>query len=395
MKNSTTTRRLITLLSIFALAFGALSLTGCSEDDDDSSGWGDGPDPDEPDADDDDADVDEPDPRQNQEEDPCHGVTCSEGEVCVEGDCVAETSHGYGCADPYDLGTLSGAQEVSQLADPRQEENVVTAECATSDSDSPQAVFRFDVDEPVAVNLDLEQTFDESLAVLNQDIREGSCMSMDSSIECETEPQAVFAEPGNDYYVIVEARSGQDIGEFELTVNTETTACFPVNETSCGDGELVYCHGGEEERFYSCAGDCIEQSGDDVCAGDHCSAPIEVTESQTITADMTAYSDELNVLHPDTGCVPDNDEFSEYGRDLVFKLPGLEEGTTVELTPPADPRFVVGVMEQCSEMAPECLVADDTNEGLDWEVPSAGDYYVVFHQNTTAEGEVEFDINID
>ncbi len=382
-----------------ALLVSTAALTACSDDDDPTNQnifvpTGDtdtedpdadvGPDPD-PDADhDDDTDVDEPG-------DPCDGVSCSGGEVCVEGQCTSATSAGYSCAEPYELGMLSAGEHVTHQADPRQEPNVLNTQCSVND-ESPQAVFSFSVSEVLNITLDAELINPDLAHRMARDVRVDFCGSQVSSVDCsaDTAPQHFLAEPGHDYYIIVEARTGSQIAQLEIDLQTEGVVCHPAGDVSCQSDELVLCHGGDEERFFGCVDGCT----DGTCHGDSCANPIEVRESTTVTADLDGYNSNFDFSNDSSNCSSSGDGISTSGEDLVFWLPELAGGETIEVIRP-DTSYAIGVMETCGDSPPNCIHGHSSGSDFEWEVPSEGDYFLVINRYSSSSGEeVDFTIEI-
>ena len=397
MKNKIKSLQFVGFAALVVLLF-AISLTACSDDDNGSftptpnqSGDDDVVD----DTDDGDTGEDADTGDNGEHGDLCDDVDCGEGQVCSEGDCYEQTSEGYGCALPYELGSLSPGDQLTQIADPRQEPNVVNTQCSVDD-ESSQAVFSFSVDETVEVDIDVALTDEDLLHTLARDVRVGSCNDHTASQMCETddtgEPMSLFAEPGNDYFVIVEARQGTQIAELELDISAREVACFPANSWSCDGDDLVHCRAAEEEVAYQCADGCF----DDECGGDSCTNAIEVQASTTVSADLAAYSSNFDFNNDSANCSSSGDGIATSGEDIVFRLPGLSAGDTVEVTRP-DTSYAIGVMDECSQSAPSCLYGHSSGTDFEWEVEAAGDYYLVVNRYSPigSDSEVEFGIDIN
>lgn len=367
MTGSETTRRIIAWLSIGAL-IAALVLGACTgEEDEQSGGFGDNitPGPSENDSSQDN-DEEENDQEDEQEDTSCEDVSCDDGEVCVEGECIHQTRAGYSCAEPFDLGTLGDGVTVTETADPRGEENVMTTLCS-HDDESPQAVFRFDVDAPMAINIDAEHT--ASMNPIVTELRTDSCQQLPDDDMCE---DWQLVEPDRDHYVIVEALQGNLIAEFELTLSAEEAACAPHGATSCQDGHRVSCSMGAAEETLECLDGCDDAE----CIGADCSNPIEINGSTTLVGEVYGHRNSLD-LDEDASCALDIG--STTGQDVVFSMPDLHAGQVLEVIPPGNGNWVVAVVDDCDMSAEvlECVDGGIDYADFSWQVEQDGDYYVV------------------
>ncbi len=327
----------------------------------------------------------------------CEGVSCESGTRCVEGVCEAQTAKGYGCADPFDLGLLNGERVHVLEASPQGQPNLLNTSCSV-DNHSAQAIFTFQVEEPTKI----DSRILGSSHILVQELRVGSCTRASAIEFCSINAQHWTALPGEDYFLIVEARQGDPgvdsvvgesglINDFKLEIATRPFTCYPAGDRSC-DGEGVQlCAGGDEIRSFGCAMGCNQGE----CLGDSCQNPIEVNGSLSLQADLNSFRNTMD-FQTSPSCTssgPTGSGTRTAGQDLVFHLPGLVGGQTVEVEAP-DASYVLGVMNECNAGAPTCLVGDDKNGSLSWEVERSGDYFVVANRFTTTSSTGEFRIEV-
>ncbi len=323
--------------------------------------------------------------------DPCEDVECEEGEICVEGVCQGMADPGYSCAEPYDLGVLDGGLHTLN-PNPGLQPNLLATGCAAEDA-SPEAVIRFEVAQAAVIHVNTDRAFEDiPIPVMAREIRQGSCVSQDAAVECTINPLSVEVQPGEEYYLVLEANQGIDINEFVVELEVQELACSPAGQRVCEDGEVTLCFAGMEERVSRCA-DACDGDGEN-CLGDSCANPIEVTASQTFTGDFGAYRNEFDFSDSLSCSTEGTTGVNSPGRDVVFRLPGLTAGDTVEVDKGDLGAAVIGLMSSCSQ-TPTCVVGDTTTGVLTWTVTSDGDYYVVISPRTSASGEFTYSISID
>ena len=339
---------------------------------------------------------------QNQEEDagqdvdevpdPCDGVECEAGEVCVEGVCQGVADPGYSCAEPYDLGRLSGGV-TEQNANPLGQPDLMRTGCAAVDG-SAEAVFRFEVAQPSRLRIDIDRAFEDiPVGIMAKEIRQGSCVSAEAAVECSINPIIFDAEVGQEYFLVVEMNNDpENINEFKLEIEVEELACSPPGARTCRDGESVLCFGGTEERVSQCVGEC---ANDEECAGTRCETAIEVRGSGTYTGEYGAYQNRFDFSDSPSCSTEGTTGVNTPGRDVVFSLPGLQQGQTVTVEKGDLGLAVLAVMSDCAESEAVCVVGDTTAGTLSWEVAADGDYFVVISPRTTVSGAFEYGIEID
>ncbi len=346
----------------------------------------------------------EPDPEPDAgtdadvEVDPCEDVQCDSGFTCVEGSCEPNVDEGYGCANPRDLGVLSGDAVHTLEFNAQGQPNLMNTSCSEDDH-SAQGVIKFQVEEPTRVS---SRVAGASI-ILVQELRVDTCSSPSGIDFCSINQQSWTALPGETYFIIVEARTGDPgdedspvgesglIGEFIFEITTEEFTCYPAGERSCAGDDVEHCAGGDEIRTYECGTGC----NDGECIADSCSNPLEVSASTTVEVELSSFRNTMNFQNS-ASCTtsgPTGSGTSTTGQDLVFSLPGLTGGQRVEIKAP-DSTFVVGVMESCNESSPSCVVGNDSDGELSWEVEEAGDYYVVVNRFQMSSNSAEFSIDI-
>ena len=328
---------------------------------------------------------------------PCDDIGCEAGTRCVEGVCEAQAAQGYGCADPFNLGLLKGEKVDVLEASPQGQPNLLNTSCSV-DNHSAQAIFSFQVDEPMKI----DSRIVGSSHILVQELRVGLCTSPGAVSWCTINEKHWTALPGEEYFLIVEARQGDPgadsvvgesglINDFQLEIATRPYTCYPAGERSCEGGEVQLCAGGDELRSIGCSTGC--NGGE--CLGDSCQNPIEVQGSLSLEAELSSFQHTMD-FQDSPSCTSSGATGGgtrTLGQDLVFRLPGLTGGQTVEVEAPSS-AFVLAVMDSCNASAPTCLVGDDTTGSLSWEVERSGDYYVVANRFTSSTSPGEFRIEV-
>ena len=392
MMDSIRWRRIVGLLAVVVLV-GAM--TACSDDDTPPGSnviipSGDGG-HDEPDVGTEDADVDEPDVVDEEDADvgeeptdPCEEVECDDGQVCEEGQCIPSEA-GFSCGNPIwiDIGEEETKHVTANVATGP---NLYNTTCS-SDDQSPQAVFAFTPE--VETRLTAHISDAQFVPPLAKELRVGECASTANVEWCSINQQNWIAEGGTDYYLIVEAQSGVEIGELELELKVEPLACEP-GARECRDGSVFRCAGGDEEVEHPCPDGCH----DGECSGDSCANVLEITGSTTLDVDLSSFHDNVDFSSDTAGCSSSGDGITTSGQDLVLYLPGLTGDEVVEVVRP-DSAYAVGAMTACSGGTPSCIFGHSGSDDVIWEVEEPGDYYLVINRFSSSTEQVQFEININ
>ena len=339
------------------------------------------------------------------EEDLCEEVECGEFEVCdgETGECVEiDADPGYTCQAPSSLGTLGGDEEIQLTATPGEQPSTARTEC--SNVDSGNAVFEFEAEVPMDVDIWLSDQADDSQLVL--EVRKGSCDEEEAVIDqpgCDNIYQddlptySFDAEAGETYYIIVEGRDTTSPGEFTLDIETDELLCAPKGAWTCHPDEedvIVECDRGVEEIEKPCGAGCE----DDACIGDTCENALEVTAPMTIEGHTRPYTNTFEFQpHPECsseGATGTEGPLSD-GRDMVFFLPGLEAGQIVIADASDSPQLnYFGVVQECDAANIACIHGESLDQTMEWEVPESGDYYVIITRNTSNAGDFTYSIDI-
>ena len=323
--------------------------------------------------------------------DPCEGIVCEDGEICVEGECELVAAPGFSCAEPFDLGVLSEDGSFSKEVNPVGQPNVLQTTCGQSE-ESTQAVFQFSVEAPTRITFDTDEIDPlVPIPIMARELRVGSCRQAEAMEWCTINPRTFDAVPGEPYYLIIESNQGDEMSFFQMTYEVEQLACSPVGEWSCEGGERELCYQGREVRTFACADECAGVE----CQGNQCSNPIEVTGSQTFTGDFGAYENSFDFSEAPSCSTAQTTGVDTPGRDLVFALPGLTAGQKVTVDKGDLGLAVIAVMSECRTSRMNCLAGDTQDGELEWTVPADGSYYVVISPRTTSSGSFEFSIGIE
>lgn len=321
----------------------------------------------------------------------CKDVECGEDEVCVEGTCDTLTDEGYECATPFELGELKKGARKIQVDELLGQPNQLSTQCAVDDQ-SPEAVFSFTVQEPSQIKI----RFPDSEFALVAELREGLCRSEEGAQWCVgLEGEDFIAEPDTAYFLVVEARSGWNVGNFtvEFDVEPYDPVCLPAGSWRCDGDTRVQCYASIEERQYDCGvGGCQNNE----CLGDGCHNPIEVRGAMTFSGDVSAFTSRFN-FKDSPSCSSSSDETgpTTAGQDMVFYLPDLIAGQTVHIRALDSPTVnVLALLEDCNETSPVCIAGDDETMEMEWEVTKDGGFYVVIDQFHSTSGGFNYSIDI-
>lgn len=287
---------------------------------------------------------------------------------------------GQSCvAPPEELGTFSDgdAEELVRGFHERSHPNRATCQEA-----APRAGvywFAFEVDEPLIARFEVESTAASDPLI---ELRQDECASAEDVLFCTdalTQTQVVV--PGETYYLLVQGAEDSSTGDFRLDLSFEQAACDP-SETVCQDGVVQVCPDGRELLSRACGGECLDDSS---CAGDTCSAPIEVDlstagDTQLISGNRQAYTSEWDVSGL-SGCSLEEGQTASPtpGAELFLQLTGHSQGDTIVFeTEPGTVDFGFYLLSSCGSSS--CMDAGAYDElgdnRFEWQANVVEEVYV-------------------
>lgn len=326
----------------------------------------------------------------NNEDDACTGIVCDDPtRKCVKGICVLADLN-VACESPIDLGEVdldspaSGSGETSNFAD------ALETSCAADDGFSgAENVIHFTVPQPARVNFRLT-----SIAAVDWvvEVRTDSCTDPADPLVCSDVEDFLFvAEPGTDYYLVVEPASGIDQGAFDFEMDFTELVCSPPGAKTCAGDDVSVCLAGTSQQIRACGTGC---SGG-ACLGDSCDNPFAVTASMSIAGDTNAYASTLDFSGEPTCSESGDAGIATPGAEIVLSLPGLTAGQTVTIDAGAPDTNDNGIfiLDDCSDQV-ACLAAVDLGETLAWDVPADGSYFIVIDKLSDTDNPFLYGIDI-
>lgn len=330
------------------------------------------------------SDTPNPDDGGDATQDQCPQTPCGAGQVCDDGTCVDETP-AIKCAGAEDLGTLDITSSLTASGTFTDASDILEASCADAD-DTPEKVFRFVTAEDSRIDFDV--TWNGNFAAVVE--FRTSCDDSTSSLSCrETDSAIAFVPAGTEVFMVVEMAQGV-AGDFavELTATAETC---PQGQQSCSSGELEICSGGGQSDTYSCADACGADA--ESCAGDVCSEAISVTQTQTFSGDLAAYTSKFNFDGASFCESPSGTAIPTPGNDIIFALPNLTTSDTVTIDAETNDDNVnaIFIMTQdpCSS-TPQCVRVEGTQERFDFTPSADGTHYVIIDKTTESSGAFNY-----
>ena len=316
--------------------------------------------------------------------DQCPETPCGDGQVCDDGTCVEETAASK-CAAAEDLGELGTTDSITATGSFTELSNVMQSSCSET-ADTPEKVFRFVTGQDSRIDFDV--TWNGNFAAV-VDFRT-SCEESSSTLSCRERDFAIeFVPAGTEVFMVVEMAQGV-AGDFtvELTATAETC---PQGQRSCSSGELEICQGGGQSNTYSCAGACGADTQS--CAGDLCSEAISVTQTQTFTGTLEAYTDSFDFDGASFCESASGTNIPTPGADILFELPNLTTSDSVAIDAETndDNLNAIFIMKQdpCAS-TPQCVRVEGTQESFDFTPGEDGDYYVIIDKTTQSRGEFNY-----
>lgn len=323
-------------------------------------------------------DVTEPDMPDDMEPDlvdPC--TACTDLEICIEGECVERNS----CSASTHLGTLSLTNPITKSGSLLLEGvDSISTSCGGA-SATVERVFSFTLTEASVVAFDVNWTGQFDGAV---DFRT-DCVDGATSQLCSDLERGELTLGAGTHFVVMEVRLGSP-GLYELSLSATTAECSP-GERSCVGESLSICSPSSVNELYACADTCSNNA----CSGDSCAAPIVINGTGgTFSGDGFAYDSNFTFVG-NASC----GNVAMPGYELVFSLPGLQQGQIVTVNAATGDSNSNGIfiMSTC-EATPTCLAYYLSNEDIDWAVPAAGDYTVVIDKLINSSSEFNYAVTV-
>jgi hypothetical protein len=316
-------------------------------------------------------------------------MVCEDDQKCVRDVCVPIDAK-LACDEVQDLGEVDLAAEVSASGNTEGFVDTTTTTCAAVQNLSgAENAFKFTV--PAAARVNLVLTSESSVDWVIE-VREGACEDAAASMTCsDVEDFDFVVEPGTEYFVVAEPRTGIDRGPFEFTMTFEELVCSPPGGVSCDVDDVVVCQAGTSEARYGCGTGCMDAA----CLGDSCATAFEVTASTSFAGDTEAFSGTLDFGSQPSCSVGGEQGIATPGPEVVLSLPGLTQGqtVTVDASMNDDNDNAIFVLDQCSDQQ-GCLDAIDIGEVLTWDVPADGNYFVVIDKTTSSAKPFAYAVDI-
>jgi hypothetical protein len=296
----------------------------------------------------------------------CEGPACSGFEAFDD------------CPRVRNLGTIQVANGTIMLEDSTAElGSSVDAACTADGAQAADYVYVFQVDQPAFVSTTLDNIGQVDWAV---EARRGQCTA-NTSFTCEDSGQTLFlAEPGQNYFFVLEPFAGTNEGPFRLNVGFTPLTCSPPGSFTCDMNDRVLCQGGTMERALSCGVACEGTS----CVGDTCATAVPVMGSAgtyTFEGTMEAFTNNVNTIDLDLSCTlpfMGMPQLSTPGPEIFYRLQGLRAGQTVTIDAREDSNDdAIYILSACPQAGSACIDVNDLSDRLIWQVTDDGDYIVV------------------
>lgn len=318
----------------------------------------------------------------------CPQVPCAQAETCQDGVCVADTASAK-CGAAEDLGQLALGDTLTIDDSLRNASDLLTTTCGAAEGE--EAIFRFSVDETVQVHFSAtwHGQFDGVV-----EFRKDSCeVPASANDPCFDHEQRSFrAEPGHDYYMIVEKSVGR-AHDFTIELEVDEAGCVPGTD-ECTSDTLTRCLSNGNEENYECADECNAAATH--CRGDTCEEAIVVTAPATFTGDTAGYHGAYE-FYDITACEVDGSSVNTPGQEVVFVLPNLNAGQAVTVDAATNDSnsnaiFITGECGRPDEIS--CLATTFVDEVLTWTVPADGTYYVFVDRVSSVASTFQYSIDI-
>ncbi len=317
----------------------------------------------------------------------CVGVMCEAGLKCVRGDCVAMDAK-LACDEVKDEGILPVTQAHTFVGDTTNFVDTFDTACVqtVNNYSGPENVFRFQVNARALTRLTL--TSSATNVDWLMEVRTGDCGAAGESLVCsDPETTQFVAQPGVDYFLVVEPAIGFDTGPFQVAAQFQEQNCT-VGDRTCMGADIEVCGSGT----FACANGC--NAGD--CFGNTCAVAIDVNGAMSFSGDTQGYTSQFN-FENEMSCSPSMmGGIATPGPDMVLRLPGLTVGQTitVDTTMNDDNDNAIFVLTSCQAPSTTCAAGRDLGDVLNYTVETAGDHFVVIDKLTASPKPFNYMIDV-
>lgn len=312
----------------------------------------------------------------------CGDEGCMQGLKCVRGDCVPESAQ-LACDEVEDLGELAADGSAMASGDTSNFVDTQDASCVevVDGFSGPENAFKFTVADRALVTVELTSL--STNLTWGFSVNRGTCLNGSEVVCTIAESTQFVAEPGEEYFIVVQPDAGVDTGQFELALNLQPRECAVPGERTCMGDTIQICG---QMGTLECSGGCTGGR----CDGESCDNPIEITAAMTLNGAARAHVDDYNFADR-ASC----GSIDTPGQDFVLSFPGLTAGQTivVDASQNDDLDHAIFVSDNCNATA-ECLASIDLGDRLEYVVENDGDHFVIVDKLSGSTGDYQVSVDI-
>jgi hypothetical protein len=319
--------------------------------------------------------------------DGCSGSACSDssgGDTCSGDGCEEMFSQ---CESPTEAGELTANNPLMVDGElPPDAPDELSTQCSSDDA-GPERVIRFTSGADLQVTVDATTT--GSLNVVTE-VRQGWCRSSEAPAEggtpaCASSEQSFYAASGSTWYLIVERTAGIG-GDFEVNISGEQACEYGgIGDSTCSGDAQKTCVRNEQDDIVSDESPCPTTCGGDACEGASCEHPITISNSRTVSGELSAFSADLNLSKSESSCPVNGVQADAAGPEVIFRVPSTTPGEVIGVqTSPDLETFYGFVTKDCPRSSPTVMCRKTWDSNGQFEVPQdgGGDYYIVIDRAT-------------
>lgn len=301
------------------------------------------------------------------------------------------------CEEIENLGTLAfGSHTIEYGFDGQgfnpDNDNIRTLCRDLSAESKPEKIYQFQV--PEASTLEINGS-----SSLVFEIRTDPCGEESSVEACNPNGRITGfrAYSGSNYYLISEFE-GEVSPSPEITFELEVSPTFgtgcSLGHTVCLDTSSVnICkqQGGSLEQE-TCPTSCTADS----CVGDRCDNPITLTGgAATMAGELAGFSSTIDGYQSCTA--DDGSQIRASGSEVIFLAEQLSAGQTITVDASNDllSNTILIQRDTCGATLACEATQLGGSETLSYQVPQAGDYYIIVETSAAAEGTADYQVSVN